>query len=240
MATFRKVHVQFWTDPFIQELTPEQKFFFLYLLTNDRTKQCGIYEITKRQICFDTGYNIDTVSKLLGYFINTEKIRYNTETNEIAIKNWNKFNGSDSPKVQVLVNQELESVKDIVLIEYLYGSDNVVIRNHNKNKNKNRIEEEKNGASESATVAEKEWRKECANFLKDTIWKEKFCMAKNIKMEALEESMKKFITNLNLKEDYKNNPALKVHYTNHFNKYGLIVAQIDAADIKLQPKINLK
>lgn len=142
MATFRKVHVQFWGDPFIQDLTPEQKFFYLYLLTNGQTKQCGIYEITKRQICYDTGYNIDTVSKLLEYCINTDKIRYNKETNEIAIKNWNKYNSSDSPKVQSCVNQELTSVKDTLLIEYLYGIDNVEILNRNKNKNKNKIQEE--------------------------------------------------------------------------------------------------
>lgn len=142
MATFRKVHVQFWGDPYIQDLTPEQKFFYLYILTNSQTKQCGIYEITLKQICYDTGYNIDTVSKLLEYCINTDKIRFNKQTNEIAIKNWNKYNGSDSPKVQSCVNQELRLVKDENLILYLYGTDTVEILNRNKNKNKNKIQEE--------------------------------------------------------------------------------------------------
>lgn len=123
MAIFRKIHTQFWTDPFMQELTPEQRYFYLYLLTNDRTKQCGVYEITRRQICYDTGYNIDTVSKLLEYFINTGKIRYNSSTNEIAIKNWGKYNGSTSPKVQICINQELELVKDKKLIEYINNID---------------------------------------------------------------------------------------------------------------------
>lgn len=27
MAIFRKVHVTFWSDSFVQDLTPEQKFF---------------------------------------------------------------------------------------------------------------------------------------------------------------------------------------------------------------------
>jgi len=136
MAVFRKLHTSFWSDPFTQDLTPEQRYFYLYLITNDRTKQCGIYEITKRQICYDTGYNIDTVSKLLEYFINKGKIRCNFETNEIAIKNWAKYNGSTSPKVISCVNEELMSVKDTVLIEYIYGIDSVYILHHNKNKNK--------------------------------------------------------------------------------------------------------
>lgn len=136
MATFRKIHTQFWSDPFMQELTPEQKYFYLFLLTNDKTKQCGIYEITKRQICYDTGYNIDTVSKLLEYFIIGDKIRYNSSTNEIAIKNWKKYNDSASPKVQSCINQELKSVKDKTLIEYLYSMDT------KSQENKNKIQEE--------------------------------------------------------------------------------------------------
>lgn len=136
MAVFRKIHTSFWSDPFTQDLTPEQKYFYLYLITNDKTKQCGIYEITKRQICYDTGYNIDTVSKLLEYFIIGDKIRYNSSTNEIAIKNWKKYNDSASPKVQSCINQELKSVKDKTLIEYLYSMDT------KSQENKNKIQEE--------------------------------------------------------------------------------------------------
>jgi len=136
MATFRKIHIKFWSDPFMQELTPEQRYFYLFLLTNDKTKQCGIYEITKRQMVYDTGYNIDTVGKLLDLFISKDKIRYNPETNEIAIKNWKKYNDSTSPKVQICVNQELKSVKDRGMIEYLYSMDTESQENKNKNKNK--------------------------------------------------------------------------------------------------------
>ena len=87
MAIFRKIHVQFWSDGFIQSLTPEQKFFFLYLLTNERTKQCGIYEITTRQISYDTGYNVETVNNLIGLFSDAKKVYYCRDTNEIAIRN---------------------------------------------------------------------------------------------------------------------------------------------------------
>jgi len=123
MATFRKVHVSFWSDPFTQELTPEQKYFFLYLITNEKTSQCGIYEITKRHICYDTGYNIDTVTKLLQFFIDADKIRYNYNTSEVAIKNWLKYNDNSSPKVQILTKQELTKIKDFAMIQYLYSTD---------------------------------------------------------------------------------------------------------------------
>jgi hypothetical protein len=127
MATFRKIHVMFWSDPYVQNLTPEQKYFFLYLLTNEKTKQCGIYEISKKQISYDTGYTTDTVSLLLEYFIGTGKILYSEKTNEIAIKNWKKYNDNSSPKVQVLIKQEITKVKDKSLVQYIYSIGTVAL-----------------------------------------------------------------------------------------------------------------
>lgn len=123
MAIFRKVHVSFWRDEFIEGLTPEQKYFYLYLLTNDRTTQCGIYEITIRQMCYDTGYNDETIKKLLEYFITKGRLMYSESTKEIALKNWAKYNDSNSPKVRACIDKELIKVKNRVLIEYLYSID---------------------------------------------------------------------------------------------------------------------
>ncbi|MEK6882357.1 MAG: hypothetical protein AABY22_22245, partial [Nanoarchaeota archaeon] len=89
-------------------------------MTNSNTKQCGIYEIDIETIVHETGYSIDTVSILLQYFIDTGKIQYSKETDEIAIKNWLKYNDSTSPKVFSCVEKELQLVKNTVLIEYLY------------------------------------------------------------------------------------------------------------------------
>jgi dipeptidyl aminopeptidase/acylaminoacyl peptidase len=123
MAAFRKISVTFWSDSFIGDLTPEQKYFYLYLMTNDKTTQCGIYETSIRKICFDTGYNSETVLKLLDFFQEKNKIRFSKETNEIALLNWVKFNDSNSPKVLSCVEKELKNVKNKVLIQYLYSID---------------------------------------------------------------------------------------------------------------------
>lgn len=120
MAIFRKIHVSFWKDPFVKKLSPDKKLFYLYLMTNSCTKQCGIYEIDLDTIVHETGYSIDTVYILLQYFIDTGKIQYSKETEEIAIKNWLKYNDSTSPKVFSCVEKELKLVKNTVLIEYLY------------------------------------------------------------------------------------------------------------------------
>jgi hypothetical protein len=115
MAIFRKIHTSFWSDSFVSDLDKDKKLFYIYLLTNERTKQCGVYEITKKQIAYDLGYSIDTVSKLIQYFIKTKKIKYNEETKELAIGNWLKYNNSTSIKVQTCINNEflIEYVKSI-------------------------------------------------------------------------------------------------------------------------------
>ena len=121
MAIFRKIHTTIWSDSFFSELDKDKKLFYLYLLTNERTKQCGVYEITKKQISFDLSYSIDRVSKLIKYFISKGKIMYNDKTKEVALGNWLKYNSSTSPKVQKCINKEFNLVKDTVLIEYAKG-----------------------------------------------------------------------------------------------------------------------
>jgi len=137
MAKYRQLHTSFWDDPMVLELTPEQKYFYIYLLTNPNVKQCGIYEISIRQIIYHTGYNYDTVEKLLDFFIKKEKVVYSKDTNEIAICNFLKYNYSESPTVKKCIIKDLKCVKNKDLIEYIYNIDSIDIEYINNNKNKN-------------------------------------------------------------------------------------------------------
>jgi len=123
MAIYRKINTTFWSDPFICDLDPDKKLFYLYILTNERTKQCGIYDISKRQISFDLSININKVTENINFFSNNGKIMFSELTNEIAIKNWDRFNGSTSPKVVKCVESELKLIKNRVLIDYIYSID---------------------------------------------------------------------------------------------------------------------
>jgi hypothetical protein len=123
MAIFRKIHTQLWSDPFFSELDSEKKLFYVYLLTNEKTKQCGIYEISKKHICFDLNLSLDKVNKLLNFFISKGKIQFSETTNELAMRNWKKYNYSTSPKVVKCIESELKLVKNRVLIEYIYSID---------------------------------------------------------------------------------------------------------------------
>lgn len=127
---FRMVYSQFWTDPRVmEEMTPEDKFFYVYILTNPSTTSCGIYMITKKQMAFELGYSIETINNLMDRFQNHHKvIRYNTETRELAIKNWGKHNLNKGGKPFLdCLTSELSRVKDKSLIKYVQEN----IRNKN-------------------------------------------------------------------------------------------------------------
>lgn len=131
MAIYRQIHISFWQDNFVLSLTPEEKFFYLYLMTNSKTSQCGIYELPEKIMILETGYNDETVNKLLNKFIKYGKIEYNKKNKEIFLLNWVKFNGSDSPKIKTRIENELKNVKTIdfvnkylnVSIQYGYNID---------------------------------------------------------------------------------------------------------------------
>lgn len=64
----RSVNTKFWEDPFIENLRPEEKLLFLYLLTNPLTNMIGIYEISIKRMSYDTGLTIERVEKALKAF----------------------------------------------------------------------------------------------------------------------------------------------------------------------------
>jgi hypothetical protein len=119
------VRTDFWNNPIIsEEMTPEDRYFYLYLLTNPYTTQIGIYRITKKQMVFDLGYSIESVHSLMERFtLHHKLIRYNLETRELAIKNWGKENLHKGGKpVMDCILSELKEVEDHSLIQYVSNS----------------------------------------------------------------------------------------------------------------------
>lgn len=123
MAKFRQIQTDFWSNPYVQEeMTPEDKFFYLYLMTNEKSTQIGIYKITKKQIAFDMGYSIETVENLLKRFTEQHKlIKYDSETREIILLEWAKTSLNKGGKpFEDLISSELKEVKQKEFIEIIY------------------------------------------------------------------------------------------------------------------------
>lgn len=120
MAKYRHVQTSFWSDPKVsEEMTPEDKFFYLYLLTNEHTHQIGVYRITRKQIAFELGYSIESIKALLDRFIKHHKlVIYNEKTREICILNWGKYNLKKGGKpIEDCIKKELEVIEDLSLVQ---------------------------------------------------------------------------------------------------------------------------
>jgi hypothetical protein len=121
VAKYRQVHVSFWQDSFVLDLTPEEKYFYIYLMTNTRTSACGVYEIPKKIMEIETGYNRETVDKLIHRFVDYGKIKYSEETDEIFLLNWLKYNNIKSINTQKCIEKEISQIKCEEFIPLIRG-----------------------------------------------------------------------------------------------------------------------
>lgn len=134
MANYRNISTAFWTDSKVDDdFTPEDKYFYLYLLTNPHTSICGCYEISMKQMERETGYNDDTVKRLINRMQEMHHvIRYSTETKEILLLNWWRYNWPKSKKVESAIRSVADHIKhepfrrycmDMVSLRYGNGMD---------------------------------------------------------------------------------------------------------------------
>ncbi|HYE82668.1 MAG TPA: hypothetical protein VEG39_10960 [Clostridia bacterium] len=120
MALFRQVHVSFWRDGFVSKSPTDDRYFYLYLMTNGSTSQCGIYELPKKIMCQETDFDIDRVNELLQKLIEAKKIDYCKETEEIILLNWMKYNQNSSPSTIKFMKEELDNVKHEAFVDIFY------------------------------------------------------------------------------------------------------------------------
>lgn len=207
MSKFRQIQTSFWSDTYIQEeMTAEDKYFYLYLMTNEFTTQIGIYPITKKQIAFDLGYSLESVQALLQRFETYHKlIKYDTETREIILLKWaeNNLNIGGKP-VQDLIKKEISQVKNKEFLSLMFENcpenslKNFIASLLQENKKDNNINTsyESSNASLNDTGAINN-KEEIINNNKELI------KEKNIKKEKSKNEVESYIKDLNLDDDYK-------------------------------------
>lgn len=113
MANYRNVSMAFWEDSkVVDDFTPEDKYFYLYILTNPHTTLCGCYEISLKQMANETGYNTDSAARLLKRLDEThDVIRYNAPTKELLILRWGRYNWTESEKLNKPLLESIRKVK---------------------------------------------------------------------------------------------------------------------------------
>jgi len=168
---YRKIKTLFWQDSKVsEEMNINERYFFLYILTNPHTNLSGLYEITKKQMADETGFSKDELNELINKLVSLKLIKYDSKCNEILIINWSRYNWSTSDKLLKGVGNELLYVKSSELFnnlkEYLTNTDfslevndiNTISISYNyknsRNKNEN-IEEEGEGEKRIRAMTKK-------------------------------------------------------------------------------------
>ena len=134
------VNTRFWNDSFISELNPLDRYLFLYFLTNDKTNICGVYEIPLKTISSETGLELSMIRTMLKRL----RGRIDYIKGWIVVKNFLKYQNTDSPTVKKGIEIEMAKIPqeilekslilDTVSIGYPYGVGNL---NPNSNLNLN-------------------------------------------------------------------------------------------------------
>ena len=120
MSMFKNVHIRFWQNDFVLGLTAEERYFYIYLITNSMTNQCGIYKLNRRLAELETGYSCDKIESFLKKFEEYGKVIISEITAEIMLVNWFKHNFKSNKKTLVSINKELKDIKDKELSKKLY------------------------------------------------------------------------------------------------------------------------
>lgn len=205
-----------WNDEWFSNLKPIEKLVFLYLV--DKCDNAGFFEINKRIDAFLIGITED---EFLANLRSLKKTYIpSIDGRKIWIKNYLKY------QKNLPLNIGNNAHKQI--ITFIISN----IDNFNYNFNylganeglfspigKGNIIGKGNGKVEEGGVGETLWSKITVDFHNDFRWNEKFCRDKSISIEILEEKKKQFLSDIELKEDFKDLKELKNHFTNWYNKY---------------------
>lgn len=111
----------FWTDSkIVDDFTPEDRYFYLYLFTNPHTNLAGCYELSLKQASVELGYDIYSVKNLLQRFDEVHRvIKYSEQTKEVLILNWHKYNWTSSEKFRKPLLEEINCIKTESFRTYL-------------------------------------------------------------------------------------------------------------------------
>ena len=166
----RCVSTGFWKDDkVLNDFSPEDKYFMLYLLTNPHTTQLGVYHLPIKVASVELGYSRESILVLLDRFENKYGIiRFNSTTSEIAIKNYLRYSIVKGGKpVMDCLEKEYKTIKDISLVGYVLNHlnnidsmylNNTVIEFMNKyindNDNERYVDESYHESSESQKKGE--------------------------------------------------------------------------------------
>lgn len=110
MSKNRMINTKFWSDGWIINLEPLERYLYLYFLTNEHTNICGIYELPVGVISRESGLKNEEIIKILKRL--EEKIDY--LNGWICIKNFQKHQKA-SGNIKLGIEKGMSEVPEEIL-----------------------------------------------------------------------------------------------------------------------------
>ena len=92
----RIFYTKIWKDEFFVSLTNSEKLLFIYFLFNERVNLLACYELTTREIMFDTGLSDETIRTAKLKFGKAKKMFF--KENYVLLKNAEKYQKYEGEK----------------------------------------------------------------------------------------------------------------------------------------------
>lgn len=93
MSKKRFIDTSFWSDVWVVDgLSPEERYFFLYLITNDKTSIAGVYELSLKTMAFETDFDREKILRMFTKMASKVAYKNGWVVLRNAIKNQNYKN----------------------------------------------------------------------------------------------------------------------------------------------------
>ena len=106
MASYRPINQRIFEDSWFVSLDPSEKLVFFVLLV--KRNLAGVFEYPMKVMCFDTGFEEDTLKAIMKKFEIKDKILY--YNNWVIIKNVHKYEDLSNPKIKRGIERILSKV----------------------------------------------------------------------------------------------------------------------------------
>ena len=157
MATaYSKIQRNFWETDEAREMTPEEKYFWMYLQTNANVNTLGCYAFRMRKAMDETGYNRETIEKLLQKMRQVLRILYDEETKEVFLLHWAEGNWNKKTATLRALAADLKEIQSKTLketVKTLLLKNGIFAEEETENTEKTALSEQKenNGEQKGTT-----------------------------------------------------------------------------------------
>ena len=122
MSKLRSINTAIWSDPWFEDLTPNEKLLFIYLITNEKTNMLGVYEASVKKISNDTDIDREIVSEALKSFSNDGKVKY--ISNRVILINYMRHQNFNTNMKKSAIDIYNSLPKELKIKDLIISKDN--------------------------------------------------------------------------------------------------------------------